>query len=43
MIRLFFLAWLAGQSPSPDAMQHIQAGLEARKQHQVETEIGEFR
>jgi len=43
MIRLFFLAWLAGQSPSPDAMQHIQAGLAARKQHQVETEIVEFR
>jgi Flp pilus assembly protein TadD len=43
MIRLFFLAWLAGQSPSPDAMQQIQAALVARKQHQVETEIVEFR
>jgi len=43
MIRQFLLAWLAGQSPSPDAMQHIQAGLEARRQHQVETEIVEFR
>src|SRR5437660_1197046 len=43
MIRLFLLAWLAGQSPSSEAMQHIQAGLEARKQHQVETEIVEFR
>ena len=43
MIRLFLLAWLAAQSTSPDATQHMQAGLEARKQHQVDTEIVEFR
>ena len=48
MIHLFFarlvlLAWLAGQSASSDALQHMQMGLEARKQHQVETEITEFR
>src|SRR5258708_32000 len=43
MIRLFLLAWLAAQSTSPDATQHTQAGLEARKQHQVDTEIAEFR
>jgi len=43
MIRLFLLAWLAGQSASPDATQHMQSGLEARKQHLVETEIAEFR
>jgi len=43
MIRLFLLAWLAAQSTSPDATQHMQAGLEARKQHQVDTEIAEFR
>ncbi len=48
MIHLFFarlvlLAWLAGQSASSDALQHMQTGLEARKQHQVETEITEFR
>src|ERR1700752_1115309 len=48
MIHLFFarlvlLAWLAGQSASSDALQHMQTGLEARKQHQVETEIMEFR
>src|SRR6266478_1259064 len=48
MIHLFFarlvlLAWLAGQSASSDALQHMQTGLEARKQHQVETEIAEFR
>jgi tetratricopeptide (TPR) repeat protein len=41
--RLVLLAWLAGQSASSDALQHMQAGLEARKQHQVETEITEFR
>jgi tetratricopeptide (TPR) repeat protein len=43
MIRLFLLAWLAGQSATPDATQHLQAGLEARKQHQVDSEIAEFR
>jgi tetratricopeptide (TPR) repeat protein len=43
MIRLFLLAWLAGQATSPDAAQHMQAGLEARKQHQIDTEIAEFR
>jgi tetratricopeptide (TPR) repeat protein len=43
MIRLLLFAWLSAQGASPDAMTHIQAGLEARKQHQVETEITEFR
>jgi tetratricopeptide (TPR) repeat protein len=43
MIGLFLLAWLAGQATSPDAAQHLQSGLEARKQHQVDTEIAEFR
>jgi tetratricopeptide (TPR) repeat protein len=43
MIHLFLFAWLAGQAGTSDAMQHLQAGLEARKQHQVETEIAEFR
>jgi tetratricopeptide (TPR) repeat protein len=43
MIHLFLVAWLAGQAGTSDAMQHLQAGLEARKQHQVETEITEFR
>jgi tetratricopeptide (TPR) repeat protein len=37
------LAWLAGQATSPDAAQHMQAGLEARKQQQIDTEIAEFR
>jgi len=43
MIHLFLFAWLAGQAGTSDAMQHLQAGLEARKQKQVETEIAEFR
>jgi tetratricopeptide (TPR) repeat protein len=44
MIRIFFFAWLtAAQAGAPDAMQHLQAGLDARKQHQVDQEIAEFR
>jgi tetratricopeptide (TPR) repeat protein len=43
MIRLFLLTWLSAQAPSAEAMQHMQAGLEARKQHQVSAEILEFR
>src|SRR5882757_4224453 len=43
MIHLFLFAWFAGQTGTSDAMQHLQAGLEARKQHQVEVEITEFR
>jgi tetratricopeptide (TPR) repeat protein len=43
VIRVFLFAWLAGQVGSPEAVQHLQAGLEARKQHQVDEEIAEFR
>jgi tetratricopeptide (TPR) repeat protein len=43
MIRLFLLAWLAGQTGTPDAVQHLQAGLQARKQHEIDVEIAEFR
>src|SRR6202163_4509439 len=42
MTFFLFLA-LAAQSAAPGAMQHLQAGLEARKQHQVDVEITEFR
>src|SRR6202163_4892560 len=42
MTFFLFLA-LAAQSATPGAMQHLQAGLEARKQHQVDVEITEFR
>lgn len=43
MIRLFLLALLSGQTGAPDAVQHLQAGLEARKQHEIDVEIAEFR
>jgi len=43
MIHLFLFAWFTGQTGTSDAMQHLQAGLEARKQHRVEVEITEFR
>src|SRR6201987_16890 len=43
MVHLFLFAWLAGQAATSDAQQHLQAGLEARKQHQVDLEITEFR
>ena len=39
----FFVAWLAGQAGTSNGLQHVQAGLEARKQHQIEAEIAEFR
>jgi tetratricopeptide (TPR) repeat protein len=42
MIRFVLFAWLAAQAPNSEALQHLQAGLEARKQHQVDVEILEF-
>ena len=42
MIQLLLYVWLAGQSATSDAMQHLLAGLDARKKHQVELEIAEF-
>ncbi len=43
MISLFLFAWFAGQAATSAAAQHIQAGLNARNQHQVDVEITEFR
>jgi tetratricopeptide (TPR) repeat protein len=43
MIHLFLFAWLTWQAGTSDAAQHMQAGIEARKQHKVDTEIAEFR
>jgi superkiller protein 3 len=44
MIEFLLLAWLSGQAAASDlAQQHVQAGLDARKEHQVEVEIAEFR
>jgi tetratricopeptide (TPR) repeat protein len=43
MIQVFLFAWLAAQAATSDAMRHVQAGLVARQQHNVELEIAEFR
>jgi tetratricopeptide (TPR) repeat protein len=43
MTSLLLLAWFAGQSVASTAAQHVQAGLDARNQHQVDVEIAEFR
>jgi len=42
-MRWLLILWLAGQGGSPEALRHLQAGIEARKQHQVDIEIAEFR
>ncbi len=44
MIHLLLFGLLAGQAVASDAAaEHLRAGLEARKQHQVDVEIVEFR
>ena len=43
MIHLALCLWLASQSPSPEALQHLQAGIEADKQRNVAVAIAEFR
>ncbi len=43
MIHLALCLWLASQSPSPEALQHLQAGIEADKQRNVAVAIVEFR
>src|SRR5258708_19134187 len=44
MIQLLLFAWLAAQAATSDAAaDRLRAGLEARKQHQVDVEIAEFR
>src|ERR1700726_3704215 len=44
MIHLLLSALLAGQAVTSDAAaDHIRTGLEARRQHQVDVEIAEFR
>lgn len=42
MIHLILLLALAAQNPSPDAVQHIQAGIAADKQGHHEAAIAEF-
>jgi tetratricopeptide (TPR) repeat protein len=43
MIQLCLFLCLAGQATTSDAVRHLQTGLEARKQHQVDVEIAEVR
>jgi tetratricopeptide (TPR) repeat protein len=43
VIRALLFVFLAAQSPSPEALQHMQAGAEAEKNRHFETAIAEFR
>jgi tetratricopeptide (TPR) repeat protein len=43
MIHLFIILWLATQTPSAEAVSHLQAGIEADKQHHIDVAITEFR
>lgn len=42
MIRALFLLWFASQTLSPEAAQHMQAGIAADKQHQFDAAIAEY-
>ncbi len=43
MIRALLLLWFAWQTLSPEAIQHMQAGIAADKQRQFDVAIAEFR
>ena len=43
MIRALLLLWFASQTLSPEAAQHMQAGIAADKQQQFDVAITEFR
>lgn len=43
MIRILLAVWLAWQTLSPEALQHLQAGTEADKQRHFEVAIAEFK
>jgi tetratricopeptide (TPR) repeat protein len=43
VIRILVAFWLAWQTASPEAMQHLQAGTEADKQGHFEVAIAEFK
>ncbi|HYL15055.1 MAG TPA: tetratricopeptide repeat protein [Terriglobales bacterium] len=43
MIHTFLLLWLAWQTVSPEALQHLQAGIEADKQRHYDAAIAEFK
>jgi tetratricopeptide (TPR) repeat protein len=43
MMHLFILLWMATQTASSEALSHLQAGIEADKQHHIDVAITEFR
>ena len=43
MIRILLTFWLAWQTASPEALQHLQAGTEADKQRHFDVAIAEFK
>ena len=43
MIRILLALWLAWQTASPEALQHLQAGAEADKQRHFDVAIAEFK
>lgn len=43
MIRILLMSWLAWQTVSPEAMQHLQAGADAEKQRHFDVAIAEFK
>jgi tetratricopeptide (TPR) repeat protein len=43
VIRFLLLVWLAWQTVSPEALQHLQAGAEADKQRHFDVAIAEFK
>jgi tetratricopeptide (TPR) repeat protein len=43
VIRILLAVWLAWQTASPEALQHLQAGSEAEKQRHFDVAIAEFK
>jgi len=43
MIHLLLFLWLSAQAASPEALEHLQAGVDADKQHHLDVAIAEFR
>jgi tetratricopeptide (TPR) repeat protein len=43
VIRALLILWIAGQISSPEAAQHMQAGIEAEKQQHFAVAVSEFR
>ena len=43
MIRILLAVWLAWQTASPEALRHLQAGIDADKQRHFDVAIAEFK